>query len=180
MGGRIWPGRSRALQWAVQRNTTGPRLRKPNFMSPILGSLGGDTLKGHDHGLYGTVGVEFHTIQADDPVVPVQIGDGPSMVDHDPLVLPGALDHGMVPGPCGDVPFLGFQDGPDAFVGPGRPVRYGIGDLITAIGPVALGPHEIINALAQEHKRSLHITLRGDLPKQASILPGNETRKVVV
>src|SRR5690606_29548582 len=127
---------------------------------------------------YGPIFIEFHPVKTDDPMVPVLIGDRPSVVDHDPLVLPRTLDYGMVAGAGSDVARFGFQDGPDTSIGSGGSRRHGIGDLVTPVGPVALGPHKIIDALAQEHKGPLDIALRGDLPEQAAVLPGDEAREI--
>src|SRR5690606_15680528 len=121
---------------------------------------------------------EFHEVQAYDPVVPILVRDWPSVIDHDPLVRSGSVDHGMVSGPCGDVALLGFQNGPDPGIGADRTLRHGIGHLIASIGPVSFGPHEIIDALSLEHKGAFHIALWGDFPEEAPILPGDKARKV--
>ena len=113
-----------------------------------------NTLESDFHRLDVTLVVEFHAIDADHPMVSIGFTERSTVIDDIILVLAWQLNDGMMPGPGGHGRVL-LEDLANPLEWSQRRVRDRVGHRIIRPGPSALGPHEIVSAVAHEHEMAL-------------------------
>src|SRR6188474_2798663 len=101
------------------------------------------------------------------------------MINDEPLIFAGQLDHRMMAGARGNLWIL-LQYFTYSLKRSERRIRYRIGNTIIRSGPSAFRPHKIILPFADKHERTFNITLWRYFFKLGSIIKRNKPTKVSI
>ena len=115
----------------------------------------------HHHRADAPVRLEHQSINRDLPMFADIVAQRPAMIGDEPVVGARDVEHRMMTRPARDLEIL-RQYLAARGEGPGRGGARRISDAIVGAGPAALGPHEIIDALAFDQETALDIAGRGD------------------
>ena len=117
-------------------------------------------------------------IHAQHTVACFQVADDAPMIHDAPFVRAGDVDVPMMPRAVGQ--FAGFQNDLALGVDLQRTFRRTGADVVGAVDPVALRPHEVVHAVSFQHAGAFHITFRRDGLEDAAVCVRNETVHRVV
>lgn len=140
---------------------------------PLLETVAADTLEGHLHGQDVAVLVELQKVDARNAVVAVGRAQRVTVIDDIILAAAGVVNHRVVTRTRSHI-LIRAQDHALAHEGAQRVVRHGIRHTVVGARPAPLRPHEVILAVADEHERSLDITLGRNLLEGLAVVEGDE------
>src|ERR1041385_6975717 len=138
-------------------------------MSTALGPhrIGRDASRRDLHGLDAALIVESQLVDAHDAMVPIRLAQRPAVVDDVPSSA-RRLKHRVMSGAGRDSRVL-LEDLPDSLKRPERRRPDRIGDGVVRPGPSALGPHEVVFVVLDQHERALDVAVGRDLLERAAV-----------
>ena len=115
------------------------------------------------------ISVKGHAVNAEHAVSGFEISDDAAVIDDQPVIL-GAfhVQIAVVPGTVGNL--RGGKHGFAGLADVGRGEGMARCDVVGAVCPAALRPHEMIDAVSLQHAGSLDITVGGDGLEDLTVL----------